>query len=100
MAPCTSEEVIGAEGFSGISSIAYHVHPPTLVDKVGEPIPFAPDYVDLDFLRHRHVRSKSVESSGAWLESRRYMMGNSDVRLAVATPTEEMNYFLPERRCR
>ncbi|MEO1728477.1 MAG: homogentisate 1,2-dioxygenase, partial [Bacteroidota bacterium] len=24
-----TEEVIGAEGFSGIQSIAYHLHPPT-----------------------------------------------------------------------
>lgn len=88
-----SEEVIGAEGFSGISSIAYHVHPPTVVDKVADPIPFGVEYADLDFLRHRHVRGFDVESDGAWLESRRYVMGNDDVRLAVSSPTEEMGYF-------
>lgn len=88
-----SEEVIGAEGFSGISSIAYHVHPPTVVDKVGDPIPYGVEYADLDFLRHRHVRGFDVPSEGAWLESRRIVMGNSDVRLAIATPTEEMDYF-------
>ena len=82
-----SEEVIGAEGFSGISSIAYHVHPPTVVDKVLDPIPFGPEYVDLDFLRHRHVKGANVPSSGAWLESRQYVMGNSDVRLALSSPT-------------
>jgi homogentisate 1,2-dioxygenase len=88
-----SEEVIGAEGFSGISSIAYHVHPPTVVDKVLDPIPFGVEYTELDFLRHRHVRGFNVPSEGAWLESRRYVMGNDDVRLAVATPTQEMDYF-------
>lgn len=88
-----SEEVIGAEGFSGISSIAYHVHPPTVVDKVADPIPFGIEYADLDFLRHRHVRGFDVESEGAWLESRRYVMGNDDVRLAVSSPSEEMDYF-------
>lgn len=88
-----SEEVIGAEGFSGISSIAYHVHPPTVVDKVGDPIPFGVEYADLDFLRHRHVRGFDVDSQGAWLESRRYVMGNDDVRLAVCSPSEEMGYF-------
>ncbi len=88
-----SEEVIGAEGFSGISSIAYHVHPPTVVDKVLAPIPFGPEYVDLDFLRHRHVKGAAMPSKGAWLESRNYVMGNADVRLALCSPTEPMNYF-------
>lgn len=88
-----SEEVIGAEGFSGISSIAYHLYPPTVVDHVGEPIPFDVEYTDLDFLRHRHIRSTDVESSGDWLASRRYIMGNSDVRLAVCSPDEDMDYF-------
>ena len=88
-----SEEVIGAEGFSGISSIAYHVHPPTVVDRVLDPIPFGVEYTDLDFLRHRHVRGFNVPSEGAWLESRRYVMGNADVRLAVASPSQEMDYF-------
>ena len=88
-----SEEVIGAEGFSGISSIAYHVHPPTVVVRLGDPIPFGVEYVELNFLRHRHVNGFDIESSGAWLESRRYVMGNSDVRLAVCSPSEPMDYF-------
>ena len=88
-----SEEVIGAEGFSGISSIAYHLHPPTVVDRVDEPIPFDVEYTNLDFLRHRHIRSADVDSSGDWLASRRYIMGNSDVRLAVCSPDEDMEYF-------
>jgi homogentisate 1,2-dioxygenase len=88
-----SEEVIGAEGFSGISSIAYHLHPPTIVDRVDEPIPFGVEYTDLDFLRHRHILSTDIDSSGDWLESRRYVMGNSDVRLAVCSPDEDMDYF-------
>lgn len=88
-----SEEVIGAEGFSGISSIAYHIHPPTVVDRVGDPIPWKVEYADLDFLRHRHVHGYDVPSSGDWLASRRYIMGNEDVRLAVCSPSEPMDYF-------
>lgn len=88
-----SEEVIGAEGFSGISSIAYHLHPPTVVDRIEDPIPYAPDYTDLDFLQHRHIKGFEVESSGDWLAARRYIMGNEDVRLALAEPTAEMDYF-------
>lgn len=88
-----SEEVIGAEGFSGISSIAYHLHPPTLVERVLDSIPYDIAYSNLDFLRHRHILGAQVPTDGAWLESRKYIMGNADVRLALAGPTEEMDYF-------
>jgi len=88
-----SEEVVGAEGFSGISTIAYHIHPPTVVERVEDPLPWKVPYADLDFLRHRHVKGADVASSGDWLAARRYIMGNEDVRLALASPTEPMSYF-------
>ncbi len=88
-----SEEVVGAEGFSGISTIAYHIHPPTVVERVEDPLPWKVPYADLDFLQHRHVKGAEVASSGDWLAARRYIMGNEDVRLALASPTEPMSYF-------
>ena len=88
-----SEEVVGAEGFSGIASIAYHIHPPTLVERILEPIPYAVTYADDDVLRHRHLKGADVEGGGDWLGGRRYLMGNADVRLALASPTEAMEYF-------
>ena len=86
-----TEEVIGAEGFSGIASIAYHVHPPTLVDEVLEPEPYGAEYVEADFLRHRHFLGKEVQPGGDWLSGRRYIMGNADVALALAAPAEPMD---------
>ncbi len=88
-----SEEVIGAEGFSGISSIAYHIHPPTVVERVEDPIPNPVEYVDETFIQHRHIRGAEVPSSGDWLGSRNYVMGNADVRLALCSPTKPMGYF-------
>ena len=88
-----SEEVIGAEGFSGIQSIAYHIHPPTIVERVESAIPFAIEYADFNPLQHRHIIGFDIPSSGDWLASREYVMGNDDVKLAVATPTAEMDYF-------
>ena len=87
------EEVIGAEGFSGISSIAYHLHEPTLVERIEEPIPFKVEYADQDFLRHRHLKGMEIDEGGDWTSGRRYIMGNSDVRLALCRPTEPMDYF-------
>ncbi len=96
-----TEEVIGAEGFSGISSIAYHIHPPTLVQEVLAPEPYTVEYVDQDFLRHRHFTGKNLAPGGDWLSGRRYIMGNADVDLALCTPTEAMdeNVFYKNAKC-
>ena len=93
------EEVIGAEGFSGISSIAYHIHEPTLVERIEDAIPYDVRYVDEDFLRHRHIEGFRLEEGGDWISGRRYIMGNSDVRLALCRPTEAMDVFFKNASC-
>ncbi len=87
------EEVIGAEGFSGISSIAYHIHPPTAVAEVAEPVPYEVSLIDEKKLIHRHLKGSDLDKQGDWLSGRQYMMGNADVRLALCLPTEHMSYF-------
>ena len=93
------EEVIGAEGFSGISSIAYHLHPPTAVVKVNQSIDYAVDYADDKNMIHRHLLGKDVLAGGNWLSGRRYLLGNTDVRLALCSPTEPMDYFYRNASC-
>ncbi len=94
-----TEEVIGAEGFSGISSIAYHIHPPTLVDAITTRTPYRVEYVDESVLQHRHVKGWDVPEGGDWLAGRKYMMGNEDVRLALCRPTDDMTYFYKNTSC-
>jgi len=93
------EEVIGAEGFSGISSIAYHIHPPTLVERIEDPLPYSVEYVDEDFLRHRHIRGGHLSAGGDWITGRRYIMGNADVRLALCRPKQAMEVFYKNATC-
>ena len=95
-----TEEVVGAEGFSGISAIAYHIHQPTIVDRIGDAIPYDVEYVDDEFLQHRHLKGWEVEAGGDWLTSRTYLMGNNDVRLAIACPTSNTDaYFYRNASC-
>ena len=95
-----TEEVVGAEGFSGISAIAYHIHQPTIVDRIGDAIPYDVEYVDDEFLQHRHLKGWEVEAGGDWLTSRTYLMGNNDVRLAIARPTSNTDaYFYRNASC-
>ncbi|MCB8989041.1 MAG: homogentisate 1,2-dioxygenase [Ardenticatenaceae bacterium] len=86
------EEVMGIHGFAGIQSILYHIYPPTAVRRIAEPLAIDIPYVDGE-LRHRHLRSTGVVSEGDAITSRVPLLGNGDVILSVATPTEPMNYW-------
>ncbi len=93
------EEVIGAEGFSGISSIAYHIHEPTLVERIEDALPYEIRFVEETSLRHRHIEGFRLKEEGNWIMGRRYIMGNSDVRLALCRPTEAMEVFYKNASC-
>lgn len=88
-----SEELFGAEGFSGSSSLLYHKHPPTRVTKV-EPGPEVRiERWDTGVLRHHHLRTKDIAPGGDPLTSRKPVLFNDDVVLSVARPNEPMDYF-------
>ncbi len=87
------EEVMGIHGFAGIQSILYHIHPPTAVREVAivptEAIPYEPTGA----LRPRHLRTADFPAHGDAISGRVPLMGNSDVVLYVARPTEPMSYW-------
>lgn len=84
------EEIFGAEGFSGVYSIIYHHHLPaasvenTIVHSV------KPEIAPPGPHRHRHVKTKQLESGGDPLSGRQVLMFNADVSIATAAPTEPM----------
>lgn len=86
------EEVMGINGFSGIQSILYHIHPPTAVRRSPDPIEVEIPYVN-GRLQPRHLRTASIPVGGNAVESRIPMMGNSDVVLYISRPTEAMPYW-------
>jgi homogentisate 1,2-dioxygenase len=89
-----AEELVSTEGFSNIYSLIYHCHPPTLVKEVGDPIDIRPDYIVKENLKHRSFLSFKVEPKEDYIESRKVLMGNSDVEITVAAPTKSMeSYF-------
>jgi homogentisate 1,2-dioxygenase len=87
------EEVMGYEGFSGNESILYHLQSPCRVAEVGE---FAPRVLEEwvpDAHTHRLTDTTRVPSGGDPVFGRRVLMFNSDVEMAVAKPTEELDAF-------
>lgn len=89
-----AEELVGTEGFSDVSSIVYHVHPPTAVLEVGEPTPFAPKIAERKNLKNRCYKGFKIQPQDNFLQSRKYVLVNSDVYLALSAPRKSMtDYF-------
>lgn len=88
------EQVMGTKGFSGIQSILYHHNPPTQFyrsELLGERVL---KFEEQGALRPRHFFTGDVkkEPSDAVM-GRQYLLGNDDLFIGVANPTEKMDYF-------
>lgn len=87
------EQVMGTRGFSGAQSILYHIHAPTAVTRTIDLGPVTRDFETPGALRHRHFRTAALEPGGDILTGRRLLMGNADITLSIARPTETQQYF-------
>jgi homogentisate 1,2-dioxygenase len=87
------EEVMGLRGFSGVESLLYHVRPPTAVREMEVLCKIDHQFEEPGPLRHRHFRSGNFHPFGDAIEGRVLMMGNNEVNLYIARPTESMYYW-------
>ncbi|MFN8358950.1 MAG: homogentisate 1,2-dioxygenase [Candidatus Kapaibacterium sp.] len=87
------EELVGTQGFSGMSSLVYHLYPPTLVKELGEPYSVEPKVAITHNLRNRSFQGFNVPPSPDYLESRKTLLVNGDLHIGLAAPTQTMTYF-------
>ncbi len=88
------EQLFGTEGFSGMSSLLYHLRRPTRVKAVLDPIPVSPKVAVPQNMTARKFKGFDIPSSEDFLESRKVLMLNNDLHLGVAAPTSSMkDYF-------
>ena len=88
------EELFGTEGFSGVSSLVYHVNLPTRVKEKGMPYSVRPEVAIEDNLQNRSYMSYKAPHIIDYLESRKTLFFNDDMSIAVAAPIEgTLNYF-------
>ncbi|MDB5267221.1 MAG: homogentisate 1,2-dioxygenase [Hymenobacter sp.] len=90
-----SEQLVGTLGFHGVSSLLYHVHPPTQIKHVGVPKPFAPKLIKDRPLQPEHLRTLAQTSTGGdYLAARQTLLGNADVTMSICNPTDKrMDYY-------
>lgn len=87
------EQVIGTKGFSGISSILYHINPPTQVKEIRGMESISIKEWSEKKLRHFHFKTLDATPAGDYISGRKVLMFNSDVSLSISNPAEGMNYF-------
>jgi len=85
------EELVSREGFSSIYSNLYHLQRPTKISKVGEL--FKKELVKAKTKhRARHIITAELDTIGDAISARIPLFFNSDVAIAVATVSKNMDY--------
>ncbi len=84
------EELFGTEGFGGVSSLVYHLNPPTMVKDLGEPYSVAPEVALINNMKALSFQGFSIAPSNDWLESRKTLFVNSDLHIGLAAPRQSM----------
>ena len=89
-----AEELVSTEGFSNIYSLVYHIHPPTLVKKLGEPYDVSPQVAREKHLKHTSLKGFQIDPVDDYLNSRKAVLVNDDLHIILAAPRHSMeDYF-------
>jgi homogentisate 1,2-dioxygenase len=88
-----AEELIGNKGFTGPSSLLYHLAQPTRVLNVRAVKPLTWEAEDQGCFKHRHFRTAQLPGGGSPTIDRAPLLFNHDVALSMALPDDEDDFF-------
>ncbi|MCB9224675.1 MAG: homogentisate 1,2-dioxygenase [Crocinitomicaceae bacterium] len=88
------EELFGTLGFSGMSSLIYHLNPPTVVTNPVKSWSVAPEIAIEKNMKALSFKGFSLKPEEDFLESRKTLMVNSSLHIGLAAPkTFSKDYF-------
>ena len=88
------EQLFGTIGFDGMSSLLYHLHPPTMVKEIHGSIKVAPEIAIDKNMQMRAFKGFEAPAMNDNLVARVPVLTNNDVTLWLASPMESMkDYF-------
>jgi homogentisate 1,2-dioxygenase len=79
------EELVGTLGFSGMSSLVYHLHAPTQIRQIGDRYPVKPVIAVSNNIQPMKFEGFSVPASDDYIESRRVLFVNNDMAIGLAS---------------
>lgn len=88
-----NEELVGTQGFSSLSSLVYHIYPPTQVLRTGNPVDMRPKVAIENNMRMLSFSGFDIPAEEDYLMSRKVLFVNSDLHIGLAAPTQSPDYF-------
>ena len=87
------EQLFGTEGFSGMSSLLYHVNRPTQVKASAESIDVSPKIAEGKNLKSRLLKGFNVPAADDYLISRIPVLVNNDCYISLAAPIKSLREY-------
>jgi len=89
-----AEELFGTAGFAGMSSLIYHLHPPTNILRYDEPYSVEPEIAVEHNMKPLSLKGYEIKPEDDYLESRKTLMANNDLHIGLAAPRSfSKDYF-------
>lgn len=93
------EQLFGTEGFHGISSLLYHIHRPTQIKSISEPKDVTPKIAVGKNVTPRMFKGMNVAAEDDFLDSRKVLLVNNDLKMGLAKPRKSTPYFYKNAEC-
>jgi len=88
------EELIGTQGFSGMSSLAYHLYPPSRVISTGKPYSVQAEIAIEKNMKALSFSGFDIKPEADYLDARKTLLVNQDLHIGLAAPEESTtDYF-------
>ena len=88
------EQLFGTEGFSGMSSLLYHIKNPTGIKAQLESFDISPKIAVEKNITPRKLEGFNIPATADFLESKKTLLVNKDIEIGVAAPQKSMtDYF-------
>ena len=88
------EQLFGTIGFEGMSSLLYHIYPPTQVKSIEKKIDISPKIAVKNNMQMRGFKGFNINGKSDFLKSRVPILTNSDVTLHLSNPiNSKADYF-------
>lgn len=88
------EELFGTAGFVGMSSLIYHLYPPTVVTEIKQIKDISPKIARAKNMQALSFKGFSLKPEEDYIESRKVLFANKDLHIGLAAPMKfSKDYF-------
>ncbi len=95
-----NEQLFGTIGFDGMSTLSYHIHRPTMIKSINNPIDIRPEIAFERNITSRLLKGFEVKPEDDYLKSRKVVLLNNDVEVSLAAPKKSLReYFYKNADC-